>query len=166
MDLSLLFLIYNLFSQKTVLEATSIGLVDEAKESCTGTRRTATCVAPRHVDASRDALLFWSSVLFVIFVRRALCFYLYLLSFVLLPSINTIKYYYMNIIATWRTINSIILLVHIATWRGGGVRCQTFSFCSLFLDLADHERDRPPCARSIVFFRSATKTLNVKQHRV
>ena len=35
-------------------EATLIGLVDESKESCTGARRTGICVAPRHVDASRD----------------------------------------------------------------------------------------------------------------
>ena len=28
-------------------EATPIGLVDEPKESCTGARRTKTCVAPR-----------------------------------------------------------------------------------------------------------------------
>ena len=29
-------------------EATPIGLVDEPKESCSGARRTETCVAPRH----------------------------------------------------------------------------------------------------------------------
>ena len=41
-------------------EATPIGLVDESKESCTGARWTETCVAPRHVDASRDFLFFTS----------------------------------------------------------------------------------------------------------
>ena len=35
-------------------QATPICLVDESKESCTGARRTETCVAPRRVDASRD----------------------------------------------------------------------------------------------------------------
>ena len=35
-------------------EATSIGLVDEPKETCTGVRRTETNVAPRHVPALRD----------------------------------------------------------------------------------------------------------------
>ena len=35
-------------------QATPISLVDESKESCTGARRTETCVAPRHVEASRD----------------------------------------------------------------------------------------------------------------
>ena len=34
-------------------EATPIGLVDEPKKSYTGARRTETCVAPRHVDATR-----------------------------------------------------------------------------------------------------------------
>ena len=34
-------------------QAAPISLGDESKESCTGTRRTETCVAPRHVDASR-----------------------------------------------------------------------------------------------------------------
>ena len=37
-------------------EATPIDLADESRESCTGARRTETCVAPRHVDASRDFL--------------------------------------------------------------------------------------------------------------
>ena len=32
-------------------------IVTEPKESSTGARRTETCVAPRHADASRDALL-------------------------------------------------------------------------------------------------------------
>ena len=35
-------------------ETTTIALVDESKESCTGARRTETCVSPRHVEASRD----------------------------------------------------------------------------------------------------------------
>ena len=34
-----------------------IGLRDEPEKPCTGTRRTETCEALRHVDASRDALL-------------------------------------------------------------------------------------------------------------
>ena len=38
-------------------EATIIGLFDEPKEPCTGARRTETCVAPRHVDVLRGALL-------------------------------------------------------------------------------------------------------------
>ena len=33
-------------------EATPIGLVDESKESCAGARRTETCAALRHKDAS------------------------------------------------------------------------------------------------------------------
>ena len=41
-------------------EASPIGLVDEPKESCTGARRTETCVAPMHVDASR-VFLFYSN---------------------------------------------------------------------------------------------------------
>ena len=36
-------------------QATAIGLVDEPKKLCTGTRRTETCVGPRHVDTSRGA---------------------------------------------------------------------------------------------------------------
>ena len=39
-------------------EATPIGLVDEPMKSCTGARRTETGVAPRHVGASRDFILF------------------------------------------------------------------------------------------------------------
>ena len=34
--------------KRRTCEATPIGLVDEPKESCTGTRRTETCLAPRH----------------------------------------------------------------------------------------------------------------------
>ena len=41
-------------------EATHIGLVDELMESCTGARQTETCVAPRHVDASRDFYFIYS----------------------------------------------------------------------------------------------------------
>ena len=37
-------------------KATPIGLVDEPKESCAGTRRTKTRAAPRHVDSSRDCI--------------------------------------------------------------------------------------------------------------
>ena len=38
-------------------ETTQIGLADESKEYCNaGKRWTETCVAPRHIDASRDAL--------------------------------------------------------------------------------------------------------------
>ena len=36
----------------------SIGQVDEPKDSCTGVRRTKTCVASKNVDASRDFILF------------------------------------------------------------------------------------------------------------
>ena len=35
-------------------EAIPIGLVNESKESCTDARRTETCAAARHLDASRD----------------------------------------------------------------------------------------------------------------
>ena len=45
--------------------------------------------------------------------------------------------------------------------RGGGVRCQTFSF-SFFPCSADHERDWPPC--KVVFFGLATNALNVKNN--
>ena len=41
-------------------EATSTGLVDEWKKPCTDARRTETCVAPRHVDASRDFYFIFS----------------------------------------------------------------------------------------------------------
>ena len=41
-------------------EATLIGLVDEPKEPCAGARRTETCVAPRHVDASCDFYFIFS----------------------------------------------------------------------------------------------------------
>ena len=44
---------YRTWKRRTC-EATLISLVDEPKKSSTGTRRTETCVAPRHVDASRD----------------------------------------------------------------------------------------------------------------
>ena len=37
-------------------DATPLGLVGEPKESCTVARRTETCVAPRHIDASRDLI--------------------------------------------------------------------------------------------------------------
>ena len=35
---------------------TLIGLLDDPKESCTDAKRIETCVAPRHIDASRDLL--------------------------------------------------------------------------------------------------------------
>ena len=40
-------------------EATPISLVNELKESYMGGRRSETCVAPRHVDASRDFVLLY-----------------------------------------------------------------------------------------------------------
>ena len=40
-------------------EARHIGLVDESKDPCTDVRRTETCVAPRHVDASGDFHLYF-----------------------------------------------------------------------------------------------------------
>ena len=44
--------------KRRTYEATPTGLVIEPKESCTGTRRTETCVAPRqHVNASGDTPL-------------------------------------------------------------------------------------------------------------
>ena len=39
-------------------ETTPIGQVDEPKDSCTGVRRTKTCVASKNVDASRDSVRF------------------------------------------------------------------------------------------------------------
>ena len=39
---------------KEFCEVTPTGLVDHPKEACTGARRTETCVALRHVDASRN----------------------------------------------------------------------------------------------------------------
>ena len=41
--------------QRRACEATPIGLLNEPKESFAGTK---TCVAPRHMDTSRGALLF------------------------------------------------------------------------------------------------------------
>ena len=84
-------------------EATPIDLVDKPNESCTGTRRNETCVAPRHVDASRDALL--ASVLFVlliVFTLHALCFII-----ILFPPYEQ----------RWG-------------WGGGGVRCLSLFFFS------------------------------------
>ena len=43
--------------KRRTCEATSIGLVNKSNESCTDARRTETCVAPKHEDASFDALL-------------------------------------------------------------------------------------------------------------
>ena len=45
--------------------------------------------------------------------------------------------------------------------RGGGGRCQTFSF-SFFPCSADHERDWPPC--KVIFFGLATNVLNVRNN--
>ena len=59
-------------------EALPVGLVDELKEPCTGTRWTETCVAPRHVDASRDALLAICSFCSLCCTRPV--FYLYFIS--------------------------------------------------------------------------------------
>ena len=54
---------------------TPIGHVDKPKESCAGTRQTEICGVPRHVDASRIALLaicaFWS----LCCTRPVLCCY-------------------------------------------------------------------------------------------
>ena len=71
---------YRTWKRKT-FKATTIGLVDEPKESCTSAKRTKTCLAPRHVDTSR-----------------------YYLSIYFPPNEQ----------------------------RGGGGRCQTFSFCYPF----------------------------------
>ena len=40
-------------------EATPNGLVDESKKSFISARRTETCVAPRHEDASRDFIFYY-----------------------------------------------------------------------------------------------------------
>ena len=48
---------YRTWKRRTCEAIPTVGLVGEPKESCTGTRRTKTCVAPSHVDASRGALL-------------------------------------------------------------------------------------------------------------
>ena len=45
--------------------------------------------------------------------------------------------------------------------RGGGGRCQTFSYF-FFPCSADHERDWPPC--KVVFFGLATNALNVRNN--
>ena len=60
--------------KRKTCEATPVGLVDEPKQSRTGTIRTETCAAPnnRHVDASRDALLA-IYVLFLLFSLYAPC---------------------------------------------------------------------------------------------
>ena len=52
------------------LHVTPVGLLAGPKESCTEARRTEILAAPRHVDASRDALLVVCS-----FVVGALCFF-------------------------------------------------------------------------------------------
>ena len=58
-------------------EATQIGLlkVDQPKESCTGARRTEACVAPRHKDASRDAILHMCSFFPLCCTRSLFYFY-------------------------------------------------------------------------------------------
>ena len=89
-------------------------LVDEPKESCSSTRRTETCVAPRHVDASPGALLairsFWS----LYRTRLALDFVLF-----------------------------FVLLTVPATWKGGGVKLADFIFFRYF-PVEYHERDWTP----------------------
>ena len=65
-------------------EATPIGLLAEPKESYTGPRRTETCVAPRHVEASRDTLLAMCSFCSLCCTRPVL--YFYIISSVLLIS--------------------------------------------------------------------------------
>ena len=52
-------------------EATTNGVVDGSKESCTGTGRTETCIVPGHVDTLRGALL--TILSYVLFGVRALC---------------------------------------------------------------------------------------------
>ena len=54
-----------------------IDLINEPKESCTGTRRAETCVAPRRVDASRGVPMITCP--FVLFVVRA-CVLFYFIS--------------------------------------------------------------------------------------
>ena len=71
--------------RKRTCKATPDDLVHESKESCTGTRRTETCVAPKHVDASHAALLTICS-----FCYRALDFI-----FMLFP--RTIILYYISV---------------------------------------------------------------------
>ena len=50
-------------------EARLVGLVDEPKESsCTGARRTETCVAPRDVDdASRDFYFYFLLLILILY---------------------------------------------------------------------------------------------------
>ena len=87
-----------------------IGLYDELKKLCTGTRRAETCVAPRldmHVDASCGALRTSPFVVVLVFVVRALS--VFLVDFL-------------------RTSNSSSM----GRKAKGGVCCQIFSLCFLF----------------------------------
>ena len=59
--------------KRRISEATPISLVDEQKFSRSGMRRTEFSVAPRHVDASRGALLTISSFCSTCLARLVLC---------------------------------------------------------------------------------------------
>ena len=99
-------------------EATPIGLVDLTKESCMGARPTETCVAPRHVDASRDALLSICSFRVLCCTRPLFCFICILFYFLRTSSVGV----------------------------GGGRGAPRLSgFWFSFPCSADHERDWPPC---------------------
>ena len=58
--------------KRRTCEVTTISLLDRTKESCTGTRPTETCVAPRHVDALRGTLLATCSWYFAFCTRLLL----------------------------------------------------------------------------------------------
>ena len=109
-------------------KATPIDLVDEPKESCTGTRRTEACVAPSI--QMRHVTLFLVTVLFILFVVRALCFIL-----VLFTPPSSLR----APCGGWE-----------GCWGGGGEkRCALPDFLFLLLYFpcsADHEEwDWPPC---------------------
>ena len=105
-------------------EALPVGLVDELKESCTGTRWTETCVAPRHVDASRDALLAICSFCSLCCTRPV--FYLYFIS---------------SVRIAWGGARA-----------GGGGRCQTFSFCYFPLSSRPRAVSATYRVKYVVFF--------------
>ena len=52
-------------------EATTTALIDEPKESCTGTRRTETCVAPRHACRCVTRCPYYGNLLFLLILLHA-----------------------------------------------------------------------------------------------
>ena len=94
----------------------SFGLVDELKNFCMGTRRAETCVALRldiHVDASRGALSYQSIYVVAVFVK-----------FIVVLALSAIILF--EFLRTSSSSSSSM-----GRKARGGMRCQTFLFCSI-----------------------------------